>query len=251
MGRRPATRMVAALVLAVVLAGACGDSFGPDGGAAAPAEQPIAPAEQRIAPAASIPAGTTPATTEGAVPGRTGPGGAAVPVAPAEAEYALGLAGDGLLLIRRTNGSTLRLAFGMPRDVVERALTAQLGPPDRPDATCATTGDALLRWPATIELEFRQGLFRAWRLPAGSTLTDLTGIGLGAPAALAVDGAVVVTTVPAGADGSVEFATDESTSDEGTADGAQGRGGLHGLLSGAGPDAIVVALWAGPSCRAT
>ncbi len=152
-----------------------------------------------------------------------------------EDEYALGLSPEGLLVVEKSSGSTNPLTFGSGQTIVLGAVTDLLGPPSElgPGSDeCGNGQDFVAVWDNQIMLEFSQSSFIAWSLRTGSTLTDLTGIGLGSS----------LSTVQSDWQVTVEestLGTEFATSGDGT-----GYGGLLGVTD----VETVEQLWAGPVC---
>ncbi|MDH3308756.1 MAG: hypothetical protein OEO77_14735 [Acidimicrobiia bacterium] len=151
-------------------------------------------------------------------------------------ELAVALAPDGLMLVRQDNGSTTSLLFGSPQETVLTALENVLGPAGDVGpgiAECPNGQDAVGIWPNIINVEFAGGEFLAWSLLQNSTLTDMTGVGLGST--LAELTSTWNITVLEGTLGT-EFYTEPAGMS------------IGGLLSASSETAIVTAYWAGPIC---
>jgi len=159
----------------------------------------------------------------------------AVTTTSAAAPPVVALAPDGLLLVA-ANGSTTPLLFGAPQADVLAALEAVLGAPAEVgpgSAECPNGQDAAAAWPDTIQVGFSLGAFQSWTLRPDSTLTDMTGIGIGSSRAdVEASWSITVQDTSLG----VEFFT--------AVDGS----GYSGVLSDSSPSGVVTNLWAGHAC---
>jgi len=221
--RRPTfVRLVTLLVWTVLLVSACGQG-----------EQPLAsPTTPPTTTSTTVAVSTTSEATSTTVPSTTVPSTTTTLAIPS---VVLALSPDGLTVIDGDSGSTTQLPFGTPQDAVVSAVDAVLvetGVVNPGNAECPNGQEAVAVW-SGIQLEFAGDQFMAWSLNPGSTLTDMTGVGLNSPVSgLKASWDVTIFESTLG----TEFSTD--------VDGA----GLGGLLSDSSETATVTAYWAGPIC---
>lgn len=126
-------------------------------------------------------------------------------------------------------------AFGMPRAEIVAIVTRLAGPPTGQgrNAECGAGPIEFTRF-GTFTLNFQEGRWVGWDLagpPMSPPLLTAYDIGIGSPNAHLSDGD--------GADGVIRQ----------TSLGTEfSMGGMHGLLTGPGPDGTVTRLWAGTTC---
>lgn len=221
--RRPRVARLAAVLLGTaLLVSACGQG-----------EQPLAsPTTAPTTTSTTVVASTTSEANSTNVPS-TGVSSTTTTLAiPA---VVLALAPDGLMLVDGETGSTTQLLFGTAQDTVVSAVDVVLGEVgvvNPGNAECPNGQEAVAVW-SGIQLEFAADQFMAWSLSPGSTLTDMTGVGLASPVSeLTASWDVTIFESTLG----TEFNTD--------VDGA----GFGGLLSDSTDTGTVDAYWAGPIC---
>lgn len=146
------------------------------------------------------------------------------------------LAGDGVMLIDATSGSTRQIPFGTPDSTAIQAIAVAFGEPEERNANdeCDTgpmefvifDGEGLL-------LAVQGGNFVGWtvRPPEGASLRTMSGIGVGSTREELED-SYTATIAPSTL--GIEFMA----------------GGLQGVLENNERKAKVVAFWAGASCVA-
>lgn len=143
----------------------------------------------------------------------------------------LALEGGGLRVFLRSTGSARPLPFGTPSADARSVLRAVLGTEPTERGENVDCGVEYARWEDGLMTWFANGAFVGWSLERGSTLTTVSGIGLGATRA-ELEAAYDVEVAPT------------SLGEEFTA------GSLAGLLESAAADARVQHLWSGQTCIA-
>jgi len=157
------------------------------------------------------------------------------PTEPAAPTYALALDGSGLQLVNAEDGSIQTLEFGVATSQeVTRALDTILGEPGvtTPSSPECPNGaaDDIVYADAGLSLEIAgDSTLLAWSLRPESTLTTLTGIGIGSTRA-ELDTAYV----PDYFESTLGFEFSVT--------------GLGGILEGEGPEAVITILWGGGIC---
>ncbi len=192
------------------------------------------------------------APTSGPAPGTTPTDSAVVDAPPPGPEPAgaegedppalptvVALDAEGLRFVEPTTGSTRLLAFGTGVDQAVAAVARSRGEP-RERATLADCGLDFASWPGGLTVYATGGQFVGWAAsepapgaggdadPARAP-TTMASVGVGSARADldgAYDARVTATTLGS------EFEA----------------GGIHGVLSGPGPEGRVTSLWAGTSC---
>lgn len=146
------------------------------------------------------------------------------------------LAGDGVMLVDATSGSTRSIPFGTPDSTAIQAIAVAFGEPEERNANdeCGIgpmefvifDGEGLL-------LAIHDGKFAGWavRPPEGAALRTMSGIGVGSTREELED--VYAATIAPSTLG-IEFMA----------------GGLQGVLENNERKARIVAFWAGASCVA-
>jgi hypothetical protein len=146
------------------------------------------------------------------------------------------LAGDGVMLVDATSGSTRAIPFGTADSTAIQAIAVAFGEPEERNANedCGMgrmefvifDGEGLL-------LAIQGGKFLGWavRPPEGATLRTMSGIGVGSTRRELED---VYAAEIAPSTLGIEFMA----------------GGLQGVLENNEPKAKIVAFWAGASCVA-
>ncbi len=151
------------------------------------------------------------------------------------ADLHVNVGGDGLIIVDNS-GSTAMLDFGTPKENVLIGVTNSLGAPasdNAGNAECGNGQGSVATWTDQLVVEFgTDDTLIGWSLPAGSPLTDFTGVGLGSALAAVGDGTVGAFESSLGYEFSV----------------SPNGGGLAGLVTGTGSDATITDLWAGSIC---
>lgn len=170
--------------------------------------------------------------------GETGPERGAPDAAVAEgvpamaAPPVLAVDAEGLRLFDAATGSARALAFGMPAEQVIAALAPLSGAPERSEnPECGGGPMEFAAWPDGVTLVLQDGAFRGWSLDERTkgAVTTASGIGPGSSRR----------------ELEAAYRIEVEESSLGTEFMA---GEMSGLLDGTGPDARVVALWAGLAC---
>lgn len=205
------------LAAALLLAG-CSKS------ATAPEQQGPTKVDQPSVATAAAPA---PAATRDRTPAH-----AEASAADSAAAAKLALDGEGLRIIAVPSGSTQLIAFGTAKPDALKALQAVEGAPssEGENVDCGATN---VIWPDGLAAWFARGKFVGWSVAkAGSNLSTMGGLRLGATRAEVENGATVAKIAPS------------SLGEEFTA------GDIGGLLDSRRADAKVTNLWAGSVCIA-
>ncbi len=234
MTTRNTLAVTAITTLALVLSACSGGSDATtDAGAGSSTTAAAATSSSSTSEATTTTVDTTTTTTE---PETTTTGAETTTTTEAQDEYALALSSDGLVVVEVASGSTTMLPFGTTQDIAINGVTNLIGPPTEVNPgnpECGNGQDVVAIWTDSIMLEFAESTFIAWSLRPGSTLTDLSGVGLGMSRpdlegrwAISVDESTLGT----------EFTT--------AIDGA----GYGGLLTADTDSGVIDGLWAGPIC---
>ncbi len=151
------------------------------------------------------------------------------------ATVALALAGDGLMLVNTVSGSTRAVPFGTDAAQALDAIARVMGSPGErsTNADCGMGPLDFVAFQNGLILAIQDTRFAGWtvRPEPGATLQTMSGVGIGSTRR-ALDAAYAATVAQSTL--GVEFQA----------------GGLQGVLSAEGPDAVIVAFWAGASCVA-
>lgn len=153
----------------------------------------------------------------------------------------LALDGEGLRLVDPQSGSTSLIAFGSPREAVERAVVTALGQPGYRgrNEECPAGPTDILAY-GDLTLDFHRGRFVAWTLSdrpgASPPLTTMDGITLGTTRAEVERSRALTLIEDSTLEGEFAFG-------DGSISGAGG-----GFLSGTGTQARITGLFAGANC---
>ncbi len=150
---------------------------------------------------------------------------------PAADSAYLALEGGGLRVFLAATGSARPLPFGTPSADAMSVLSAVFGTEPTERGENVDCGVEYARWENGLMTWFANGAFVGWSLERGSTLTTVSGIGLGATRA-ELEAVYDAEIAPS------------SLGEEFTA------GSLAGLLESPASDARVQHLWSGQTCIA-
>ena len=146
-------------------------------------------------------------------------------------ETVLALDGEGLRIVAGGSGATRPLPFGTPMQETVSAITQVLGSDPRESGESADCGTQFVTWPAGLTTWFTRDRFTGWAVGRGSTLTTISGIGVGSTRVELLD--VYAADIRATSLGQ-EFVA----------------GGIAGILESESDEARITNLWAGTACLA-
>ncbi|MEM7341785.1 MAG: hypothetical protein AAF467_24270 [Actinomycetota bacterium] len=156
-----------------------------------------------------------------------------------DSQFSLALSPDGFILVGEPSGSTTNLDFGDAKAFVMTGLTSALGPPDDEQVggspECGTGVASGAVWEDEISVSFDgDDTLLGWSLLRGSSLTDLTGMGLGTAVGDVTELDLDIVESSLG----FEF----STAPSGPA--------FFGVVTGPGASDTITNMWAGAVCIA-
>lgn len=153
-----------------------------------------------------------------------------------DTDQSLVLSPEGFILVAEPSGSTTFVNFGDDKTFALTGLTNTLGPPDEEfdgNAECGSDQASVAVWADEIVVDFDSNdQLLGWSLRPGSSLSDLTGVGLGTAVGDVTEFDLDVQESSLG----YEFST------------APAGPAFFGLVTGPDASATITDMWAGTVC---